>query len=78
MTLLKHGGDLKQLEKLVERFKKSGFGLLVKLGEWLGDQLSKKPEKMEKQPAKQQKATELSLEDWRKFRERNSSTGSIR
>ncbi len=61
VTLLKHGGDLKQLEKLVERFKKSGFGLLVKVGEWLGDQLSKKPEKIEKQPIKQQKATGLSL-----------------
>lgn len=77
VTLLKHGKDLKELDKLVERFKKSGFGLLVKAGEWLGDQLSKNPQKPNKAPTQTGGAYGLSPDDFQKLRERYHPAGRL-
>ncbi|MCB9641300.1 MAG: hypothetical protein H6727_20540 [Myxococcales bacterium] len=54
VTLLRQffNPDPKSLSKLVERFKKSGFSLLVKAGEMLGDKLHELLNKKEDTPKK--------------------------
>ena len=53
VTLMTKGFDLKEMEKLIERYKKSGFGWLVRLGEYLGDVLAGKTAEETNPPQKQ-------------------------